>query len=60
MIIESTVADEKHFDWSAKQGRILTDGGRALEYYTEANGFPFSAEVKIHCKPIDTLTLNMS
>ncbi|KAL7506066.1 hypothetical protein ACHAXN_003413 [Cyclotella atomus] len=44
MAIESTDADEKHFDWSAKQGRILTDGGRALEYYTEANGFPFSAE----------------
>ena len=37
--------EEKHLDWSAKQGRILTDRGKALEYYSEKNGFPFSAEV---------------
>lgn len=43
--MESRDAEERHLDWSAKQGRILTDRGRALQYYTEANGFPFSAEV---------------
>ena len=37
--------DEKHLDWSAKQGRILTDRGKALKYYSEENGFPFASEV---------------
>lgn len=42
---EGAVLDEKHLDWSAKQGRILTDRGNALRYYSEKNGFPFSPVV---------------
>jgi hypothetical protein len=38
-------ADEKLLDWSAKQGRILTDRGNALKYYSEEVGFPFSSDV---------------
>lgn len=32
----------QHLDWSAKQGRILTDDGAALRHYSARNGFPFS------------------
>jgi len=36
-------------DWSAKQGRILTDEGKAVEYYCSERGFPFtSAELPHH------------
>ena len=28
--------------WSAKQGRILTDEGKAVEYYCSERGFPFA------------------
>ena len=31
-----------HLDWSHRQRRILTAEGRAEEYYTAANGFPFA------------------
>jgi len=31
----------QHLDWTAKQGRILTDSGKALQHYSEGNGFPF-------------------
>lgn len=30
----SKIIDEKHLDWSAKQGRILTDRGNALKYFS--------------------------
>ncbi|KAL3776352.1 hypothetical protein HJC23_010620 [Cyclotella cryptica] len=43
--IGEAASEEKHLDWSAKQGRILTDRGSALSYYSEENGFPFSPEV---------------
>lgn len=33
--------ERQHLDWSAKQGRILTDSGNALRYYSRENGFPF-------------------
>jgi hypothetical protein len=29
-------------DWTAKQGRILTDEGKATEYYCSERGFPFA------------------
>jgi len=28
-------------DWSAKQGRILTAEGKALQYYSQENGYPY-------------------
>lgn len=31
----------RHMGWSAKQGRILTAGGRAAEYYTADRGYDF-------------------
>lgn len=31
----------RHLEWSAKQGRILTDSGNALRYYSQEKGFPF-------------------
>jgi hypothetical protein len=37
-----------HLDWSAKQGRLLTDGGNALRYYSHENGFPFLPEELPH------------
>ena len=37
-----------HLGWSAKQGRILTDSGNALRYYSPENGFPFSPEELPH------------
>ena len=40
--------EETYLDWSAKQGRILTDRGNALRYYSEENGFPFSVDVRTH------------
>lgn len=39
---------QQHLDWTAKQGRILTDSGNALQYYCEDNGFPFSHEELPH------------
>mmetsp|Transcript_17436 Transcript_17436/g.37667 ORF Transcript_17436/g.37667 Transcript_17436/m.37667 type:complete len:434 (-) Transcript_17436:2550-3851(-) len=33
---------QNHLNWTAKQGRILTDSGNAIRYYTKKNGFPFS------------------
>ncbi len=33
--------ERRHLEWSAKQGRILTDSGNALRYYSRENGFPF-------------------
>jgi len=33
--------ERQHLEWSAKQGRILTDSGNALRYYSRENGFPF-------------------
>lgn len=46
--VESSAAEEKHLDWSAKQGRILTDRGNALKYYSDENGFPFSVVVRYY------------
>lgn len=37
-----TRRDEEHLDWSAKQSRILTDGGKANEHYSKENGYPFT------------------
>jgi hypothetical protein len=37
-----------HLNWSAKQARILTDGGNAMRYYSNENGFPFSPEELPH------------
>ena len=41
---EGTLVDVEHTvqDWSAKQGRILTGGGRLNSLYTPQRGFPFS------------------
>jgi hypothetical protein len=33
--------ERRHLEWSARQGRILTDCGNALRYYCRENGFPF-------------------
>lgn len=38
----------QHLDWSAKQSRILTDSGNALNYYTSSNGYPFSSDELPH------------
>ena len=46
--VQSSAAEEKHLDWSAKPGRILTDRGNALKYYSDENGFPFSAVVRYY------------
>ena len=35
-------------DWSAKQGRILTDEGKAIEYYCSERGFPFTSDELPH------------
>ena len=32
---------ESHLEWSKKQGRILSGGGKVEEYYTSDRGFPF-------------------
>ena len=37
-----------HLDWTNKQGRILTANGRANEYYTKQNGFPFQNDELPH------------
>mmetsp|Transcript_28857 Transcript_28857/g.59231 ORF Transcript_28857/g.59231 Transcript_28857/m.59231 type:complete len:441 (+) Transcript_28857:94-1416(+) len=39
---------KRHLDWTAKQGRILTDNGNALSYYSEENGFAFAEEELPH------------
>ncbi|KAL7470203.1 hypothetical protein ACHAXS_010436 [Conticribra weissflogii] len=39
---------KRHLDWTAKQGRILTDNGNALNYYCKENGFPFAKEELPH------------
>ena len=33
--------DDIILDWSAKQGRILTAEGKALQYYSQENGYPY-------------------
>jgi hypothetical protein len=35
-------------DWTSKQGRILSGGGKATEFYTPARGFPFQEEELPH------------
>jgi hypothetical protein len=35
-------------DWTAKQGRILTDEGKATEYYCSERGFPFESNELPH------------
>ena len=35
-------------DWTAKQGRILTDEGRANDYYCSERGFPFASNELPH------------
>jgi hypothetical protein len=37
-----------HLGWSAKQGRILTDSGNAMRYYSRENGYPFLPEELPH------------
>lgn len=39
---------ERHLDWTAKQGRILTADGRANEYYCQERGFPYKEEELPH------------
>jgi hypothetical protein len=39
---------DDHLGWSAKQGRILTDGGNALRYYSHETGHPFLSEELPH------------
>jgi hypothetical protein len=39
---------EKHLGWTAKQGHILTGGGKAEDYYTAERGFPFDKEELPH------------
>ncbi|KAL9187852.1 hypothetical protein ACHAXT_006230 [Thalassiosira profunda] len=38
----------EHLEWSAKQGRVLTDNGKALQHYSAENGFPFAPEELPH------------
>ncbi|KAL7425643.1 hypothetical protein ACHAXM_000461 [Skeletonema potamos] len=35
-------------DWTAKQGRILTDEGKAIRYYCSEQGFPFTSNELPH------------
>ena len=35
-------------DWTAKQGRILTDEGKAIEHYCSERGFPFASNELPH------------
>ena len=35
------ISQNKILDWSAKQGRILTAEGKALQYYSQENGYPY-------------------
>ena len=35
-------------DWTAKQGRILTDEGKAIRYYCSERGFPFTSNELPH------------
>ena len=37
-----------HLDWSNKQARILTGGGKAEEYYKSERGFPYKQEELPH------------
>jgi hypothetical protein len=39
---------ERHLDWTAKQGRILTANGRANEYFCQERGFPFEEDELPH------------
>jgi hypothetical protein len=32
---------QKHLEWTAKQGYMLTGGGRAEEYFISERGFPY-------------------
>ena len=45
-------------DWTKKQGRILTGGGRAEEYYTAERGFPFGAIELPHHYLLDEVFCN--
>jgi len=38
----------ENLDWTPKQGRILTGGGRAEKLYTPERGFPFGPECLPH------------
>ena len=40
-MLSTTATVGAHLDWTKKQGRILTCGGRAEEYYSAERGFPF-------------------
>ncbi|KAG7337316.1 hypothetical protein IV203_030139 [Nitzschia inconspicua] len=40
-LVEQTKLMTDHLNWTAKQGYILTGGGKAEEYYTAERGFPF-------------------
>ena len=40
--------DDQYLDWSAKQGRILTAGGKANLYYRASAGYPFLPEELPH------------
>ncbi|KAL3922575.1 MAG: hypothetical protein SGILL_002132, partial [Bacillariaceae sp.] len=37
----ATEIEKQHLGWTAKQGYILSGGGKAEEYYTADRGFPF-------------------
>ena len=37
-----------HLDWTNKQGRILTANGKALQYYSEQNGYPYTKDELPH------------
>ncbi|KAL7543763.1 hypothetical protein ACHAXR_013061 [Thalassiosira sp. AJA248-18] len=45
---DSSQCQQHLLGWTAKQGRILTDTGNALRYYTKENGFPFSQQELPH------------
>ena len=47
-VMDMDETKQRHLGWTAKQGYILTGGGRAEEYYTKERGFPFSEEELPH------------
>ena len=46
--IMSYYKDDISLDWSAKQGRILTADGKALQYYSRENGYPYTRDELPH------------
>lgn len=47
-VLSRGLASPAALDWSAKQARILTGGGRAEKLYTAERGFPFTEEELPH------------